>query len=141
MDHGKQHMIFGTVTSNFKIGSLFVHPRAFESVHSGRQVRGKKSNMNKGRFSEIINREIEVAFSKHSQPVWFRILKYVLLGTFLYFFWDSKYLWPILLGMFALALLLHFWYRHKTQGWTKSYGMWKHDKDRSGVGNPQPPDN
>ncbi len=82
-------------------------------------------------FNKIIKREIEVAFSKHSQPVWFRILKYILLGFILYFFWSSKLLWIILLTLFAFAMLLHFWYRYKTQGWTKSYGLWKHDKNKS----------
>jgi hypothetical protein len=82
-------------------------------------------------FSKIIKREIEVAVSKYSQPAWFRILKYILLGIVLYFFWDSKLLWIILLILFALALVLHFWYRYKTHGWTKSYGMWKHNKSKS----------
>jgi hypothetical protein len=82
-------------------------------------------------FSKIIKREIEVAVSKHSQPTWFRILKYLLPGIVLYFFWDSKLLWIILLILFALAMVLHFWYRYKTQGWTKSYGMWKHNKSKS----------
>ena len=82
-------------------------------------------------FSETIKREIEVAFSKHSQPVWFRVLKYILLGSALYFFWGSRLLWIGLLVMFVFALLLHFWYRYKTQGWTKSYGLWKHEKDRA----------
>ena len=81
--------------------------------------------------SETIKRELEVAFSKHSQPVWFRILKYILLGGALYFFWGSKLLWIGLLVMFVFSLSLHFWYRYKTQGWTKSYGLWKHEKDRA----------
>jgi hypothetical protein len=81
-------------------------------------------------FSEIIKREIEVAFSKHSQPVWFRIVKYIALGCLLYFFGGDKLLWIILLIFFAFALFLHFWYRYKTHGWTQSYGLWKHEKDR-----------
>ena len=81
-------------------------------------------------LKKILKREIEVALSKHSQPAWFRILKYILLAIILYFFWGSKYLWIILLILFVLAMLLHFWYRYKTQGWTKSYGMWKYDKGR-----------
>ena len=81
-------------------------------------------------FAEIIKRELAVAFSKHAQPVWFRIMKYILLGSALYFFWGSKWLWISLLIMFAIALFLHFWYRYKTHGWTKSYGLWKHENDR-----------
>jgi hypothetical protein len=82
-------------------------------------------------FSKTIKRELEVAFSKHSQPIWFRILKYILLGVILFFFWGSKLLWIILLIVFAFAMLLHFWYRYKTHGWTKSYRLWKHEKDRA----------
>jgi len=81
-------------------------------------------------FKKILQREIEVATSKKSQPAWFRILKYILLGLIVYLFWGSKYLWIILVFLFVMAMLLHFWYRYKTQGWTKSYRMWKHEKDR-----------
>ncbi|HEY5967367.1 MAG TPA: hypothetical protein VIU35_05280 [Chitinophagaceae bacterium] len=82
-------------------------------------------------LGKTIKRELEVAFSKHSQPIWFRILKYILLAVTLFFFWGTKLLWIILLITFAFAMLLHFWYRYKTNGWTKSYGLWKHDKDRT----------
>ena len=81
-------------------------------------------------LGKTIKRELEVAFSKHSQPIWFRILKYILLGAILYFFWGTPLLLIILLITFAFAMFLHFWYRYKTQGWTKSYGLWKHEKDR-----------
>jgi len=81
-------------------------------------------------FKKTVQREVEVAFSKQSQPIWFRILKYILLGCVLYFFWGSKLLWIILLTLMGLALLLHFWYRYKTQGWRKSYGLWKHEKSK-----------
>ncbi|MEQ1587129.1 MAG: hypothetical protein ABL895_14675 [Cyclobacteriaceae bacterium] len=78
--------------------------------------------------NKIVKRELEVAFSKQSQPVWFRILKYILLGFLVYFFWGSQTLWIILLILFVVAMAMHFWYRYKTKGWTKSYGMWKYDK-------------
>jgi len=32
----------------------------------------------------IIKRELEVAFSKDAQPIWFRIVKYILIGTMVY---------------------------------------------------------
>jgi hypothetical protein len=82
-------------------------------------------------FNKAIKREIEVAFSKHSQPLWFRLLKYILLGCLLYFLWGSELLWIILLLMFVLAMMLHLWYRYKTRGWTRSYGLWKHENDRA----------
>ena len=82
-------------------------------------------------FNKTIKREIEVAFSKRSQPVWFRVLKYMALTLIIYFFWGSKLLWIILLVTFVFSMLLHFWYRYKTHGWTKSYRMWKHDKSET----------
>ena len=60
-------------------------------------------------LNKTIKRELEVAFSKHSQPIWFRILKYILLGAIVFFFWGTKLLWIILLSTFAFAMLLHFW--------------------------------
>jgi len=79
-------------------------------------------------LNKIVKREFEVAFSKYSQPIWFRIMKYGVLGIVVYFFWGSRTLWIMLATFFVLALLLHFWYRYQTKGWTRSYGMWKHDK-------------
>lgn len=81
-------------------------------------------------FRKIIKREIEVAFSKDAQPLWFRILKYAVLGILLYCFWDSKTFWILFLIGVVLSFLLHLWYRHKTDGWTKSYGLWKHENER-----------
>jgi len=82
-------------------------------------------------FNKSIKRELEVAFSKQSQPVWFRIAKYILLSFIIYFFWGTQLLWIILLVLFAFAMVLHFWYRYKTKGWTKSYGMWKHENEHN----------
>jgi hypothetical protein len=81
-------------------------------------------------FRKAFKRELEVAFSKDAQPVWFRILKYILLAALVYFLWDTQLLWIILSIFFILALCLHFWYRYKTNGWTKSYGLWKHERDK-----------
>jgi hypothetical protein len=81
-------------------------------------------------MNKTIKREIEVAFSKKVQPVWFRILKYVLLSGFIYIFWGAKWFWIVLIILFVCALSLHFWVRYKTKGWTKSYGAWKYDKHK-----------
>ncbi len=77
-------------------------------------------------IEKVIKREIEVAVSKHSQPVWFRVFKYILLSLVIYFLWGTKLLWIVLSILFVFSLILHFWYRYKTKGWTKSYGMWKY---------------
>jgi len=74
-------------------------------------------------FSKTLRREIEVAFSKHAQPAWFRLVKYTVLIIAFYFFRGEKVFWIILLIGFIFGLILHFWYRYKTQAWTKSYGL------------------
>jgi hypothetical protein len=76
---------------------------------------------------KAVKRELEVAFSKWAQPLWVRILKYVVLGVAIYFFRESKYFWHGLAAVFVTAFALHFWVRHKTAGWRKSYGLWKYD--------------
>ncbi len=80
-------------------------------------------------FNKLVKRELEVAFSKKSQTLWFRLLKYLVLGVSIFFFWKSRTFWFILPGFFVFSIILHFWYRHKTNGWTKSFGGWKYDKD------------
>ncbi len=81
-------------------------------------------------FKKTIKREIEVAFSKHAQPAWFRIVKYAVLVTTFYFFWREKAFWIGLAIVFVFGLMLHLWYRYKTHGWTKSYRLWKYEKHK-----------
>ncbi len=81
-------------------------------------------------MNSIIKREIEVAFSKHAQPAWFRVAKYVLLAVLVYFFFDTPIFWWLLSFFLLAAMVLHFWYRHKTQAWTKSYGGWDYEKNK-----------
>jgi chromate transport protein ChrA len=82
-------------------------------------------------LKRALKRELEVAFSKHAQPVWFRIVKYIVIATLLYFFWGSPWLWITFLILLGPAIGLHLWYRHKTGGWTKSYGGWDYEKNKS----------
>jgi hypothetical protein len=83
------------------------------------------------KFSKLLKREYEVAFSKNAQPIWLRVVKYLVLACSIYFFWRSTLFWIILAIVLFLSLALHFWYRYKTEGWTKSYGGWDYDKNRS----------
>lgn len=81
-------------------------------------------------LSNTFKRELEVAFSKHAQPIWFRILKYFVLITLIYFFFKVLLFWIMLFVVFVLALSLHFWYRRKTKAWTKSYGGWDYERNK-----------
>jgi hypothetical protein len=88
-------------------------------------------------LNKTIKREFEVAFSKHAQPAWFRIVKYIVLVTVIWFFSGSRLFWILFGVLFILAMCLHFWYRYKTNGWRKSYGMWNYEKNKSKYGDGQ----
>lgn len=79
-------------------------------------------------FKYLLRRETEVAFSKKVQSVPVRVLKYGLLAVLIYLFHRSKTFWIVFGAVSVLALLVHFWARHKTAGWTKSYGLWKYEQ-------------
>lgn len=64
-------------------------------------------------LKKTIKSEVEVAFSKHAQPAWFRIVKYAVLVTTFYFFWREKAFWIGLAIVFVFGLMLHLWYRYK----------------------------
>lgn len=85
-------------------------------------------------FPKSFRRELEVALSKSAQPSWFRVLKYLVLGALIYLFGASTLFWIALSIVLFLALCLHFWYRYKTAGWTKSFGGWDIEKNRSKLG-------
>jgi hypothetical protein len=71
-----------------------------------------------------VKREIRVALSKKAQPVWFRLVKWVVIisvGTLL---WRTAYFWWIVLGTVAAATILHAVWRWKTKGWTQPWGGW-----------------
>jgi Flp pilus assembly protein TadB len=73
-----------------------------------------------------IKREFEVAFSKNAQPLWLRIVKYIPVAAIIYLLWGTRSLWIILVSLLLISLSIHFWYRYKTRGWTKSFGGWKY---------------
>jgi hypothetical protein len=41
-------------------------------------------------LSKTLKREPEVAFSKHAQPLWVRVLKYLVLGALIYFLREAS---------------------------------------------------
>lgn len=79
---------------------------------------------------KLIQREIEAAFSRHAQPIWFRLLNYASLGAFIYFFRNNPLFWWIALFMFFGGVGLHLFYRYKTKSWTQSYGAWNYEKNK-----------
>jgi len=71
-----------------------------------------------------IRRELRVAFSPHAQPVWFRVVKWTCILAGVLVFHDRSWFWWTLAGLAAAGTLLHFFYRWKTNGWTRAWGGW-----------------
>ena len=72
-----------------------------------------------------LRRELQVAFSRKAQPVWFRIAKWILAIGISLLLWSTPYFWLWVLGALSLALTVHFVWRWKTKGWTHPWGGWK----------------
>ncbi|MDP1677609.1 MAG: hypothetical protein Q8L88_12190 [Bacteroidota bacterium] len=81
-------------------------------------------------MNKKLQREIEVAFSKHSQPVWFRVAKWIIIITGIYLFHQNEYFWWFIVFFTTLAFSLHFLWRYKTKGWTQSWIGWEYEKNK-----------
>jgi hypothetical protein len=75
-------------------------------------------------IKDVLQREVQVATSPRAQPVWFRVLKWVVVVTLVVRYWSHPYFWRVLIAAFALSLALHFTWRWKTHGWTRPWGGW-----------------
>jgi len=73
---------------------------------------------------KTFRREMRVAFSRHAQPLWFRVLKWMIVAGFIAFFWRQQYFWLWIVGALGLALTVHFIWRWKTKAWTHPWGGW-----------------
>lgn len=78
-----------------------------------------------------LRRELQVAFSKKAQPLWFRVVKWAVLVSVAITLHGTRYFWPCVLGLPVLGILLHLFYRWKTKGWTRPWGGWN-DLDAAG---------
>ncbi len=73
---------------------------------------------------KVLKREIRVAFSLRAQPVWFRVLKWVIAVGVSVRLWSTTYFWMWILGALGLSLTVHFIWRWKTKGWKQSWAGW-----------------
>lgn len=65
----------------------------------------------------------------HGQSIRFRIGKYIILFAVfaLFYAWRGTQDTLLLLAiLFVLSLCIHFFFRWKSKGWTKSWGLYKH---------------
>lgn len=76
------------------------------------------------RLITALKRDIAVAFSPGGQPVWFRIVKWIVFIAVAVRFHRARYFWPCLGWIFVAGTVLHFFYRWKTRGWTEPWGGW-----------------
>lgn len=72
----------------------------------------------------MLQRELKVAFSTSHQPIWVRVLKWVVIVALIVWQRNARYFWQGLATVAAAALLLHFFYRYMTRGWTRAWGGW-----------------
>jgi hypothetical protein len=71
-----------------------------------------------------VRRELRVALSRRAQPVWFRLLKWIVVLGVSALLWRTPYFWWWIAGGAALGLTVHFIWRWKTRGWTQPWGGW-----------------
>lgn len=73
---------------------------------------------------KTLHRELSVAFSLKTQPLWMRALKWTVPIGVTLLLRDTRFFWWWILGLPALGVALHLFYRWKTAGWTRPWGGW-----------------
>jgi hypothetical protein len=71
-----------------------------------------------------LGREARVALSRRAQPIWFRVVKWVLVLGLVARYWESSTFWMWMGVALVAALLLHLLWRTKTKRWTQPWGGW-----------------
>jgi hypothetical protein len=79
---------------------------------------------------KTLQRELQVAFSLRTQPLWLRLLKWSVFIAVTNRY--RKHAWfPYAAGLTLVGgLALHLFYRWKTQGWRHAWGGWSDLPDR-----------
>lgn len=75
-------------------------------------------------FIRTLKREVRIATSRKAQPVWFRLLKWVIIVALVARYWQSPTFWMWMVAALAVALVLHLVWRTRTKGWTQPWGGW-----------------
>ena len=75
-------------------------------------------------LSVLLRREARVACSLRAQPLWFRIVKWIAIISFVTKFHDRSWFWTVMASCVSAALAIHFLYRWKTRAWTRPWGGW-----------------
>jgi hypothetical protein len=73
---------------------------------------------------EIIALELRVALSRTAQPIWFRVVKWIVIVSAVAYYWRAPGFWWWVAGLLGLAVGLHLLWRTKTKRWTQPWGGW-----------------
>ncbi len=77
-----------------------------------------------------LKREIEVAFSKNAQPIWFRIFKWTLFIGGMYLLWNTEYALWYFLAFLTAGVTVHLLWRYKSRSWTQSWYGWDYERNK-----------
>jgi hypothetical protein len=69
--------------------------------------------------------QIGLVSSKYRSPLLLRIAKWVLFLAITRRLYATRWFWAWVFGLPLAGLATHLHYRHKTQGWTRSWGGWR----------------
>jgi hypothetical protein len=75
---------------------------------------------------DVLALEFRVAFSPTAQPVWVRVVKWIVILTAAVYFRDARHFWWWVIGLFVLAMSIHLVWRARTKRWTQPWFGW-HD--------------
>jgi RsiW-degrading membrane proteinase PrsW (M82 family) len=74
--------------------------------------------------NQTIKRELQVAFSRKAQPLWLRLVKWIVIVVLVVRFRSASWFWTVAAIVFLAAIALHLFYRHMTHRWTRVWGGW-----------------
>jgi hypothetical protein len=76
-------------------------------------------------LSETVQKELRVVSSSNRSPLSFRIAKWALFLAITRRLYGTRWFRVWVFGLPLAGLATHFLYRHKTHGWTRTWGGWK----------------
>ena len=79
----------------------------------------------RGTLLETVQKELRVVSSRNRSPLPLRIAKLALFLAVTRRLHGTRWFWIWVFGLPLAGLATHLLYRHKTQGWTRSWGGWK----------------
>jgi hypothetical protein len=79
----------------------------------------------KGTLSETVHKELRVVGSGNRSPLYLRIAKWALFVAITRRLYGTRWFRIWVFGLPLAGLATHLLYRHKTHGWTRSWGGWK----------------